>query len=589
VDELFWMGPRLVAATHGRGMFAIETGGGTSPGDSGASSAPAPWAGKDIGSVSHSGSTTYANGTFTLTGRGADVWGSADAFHFAYQTLAGDGVIVAHVASVQNVSAWTKAGLMIRGTLDADSVHASIFVTPGKGIALQYRAVTGGESSNVGAPGSAPQWIKLSRAGSVITASASPDGGAWVPVGHATLTLPGTAFVGLVIGSHDDTRTAAAAFDHVSIMPLPSSTAVPALWQAADVGAVGAKGSASEHGGVFAVKGAGADIWDAEDAFQYVYRELAGNGSIVARVASVQYVDAWTKAGVMVRQSLDPGSAHASLFVTPGKGIAFQRRTAHAGTSTNTSTPGAAPRWVKLTRAGQLVTAFTSVDGAAWMKIDQDTIAISGVVWAGLAVSSHAAGTPAAASFDMVSVSEASSLPASWLDLDIGSVGITGSAAYKSGTFTVSASGNDIWNTRDAFHFVYQTLADDGQITARVATIESGHRWTKAAVMIRQTTSAKSAFAMMTVSAAAGSAFQYRSASGALAASIAGSSAAVPQWIRIARAGDTLSGYQSSDGLSWKLVGTATIAMGQSVDIGLAVTSHDNTLACKASFDHVSR
>jgi hypothetical protein len=150
------------------------------------------------------------------------------------------------------------------------------------------------------------------------------------------------------------------------------------------------------------VKGAGGDIWGTADAFRYVYRQLPGDGSIVARVATVQYVRAWTKAGVMIRQSLDADSAQASMFVSAGNGLAFQRRLSRGASSVNTGVPGAAPKWVKLVRAGQVVTAYTSTDGVAWTQIGHDTLAISGAVWAGLAVTSHDPTTRATATFDHV-------------------------------------------------------------------------------------------------------------------------------------------------------------------------------------------
>jgi len=131
---------------------------------------------------------------------------------------------------------------------------------------------------------------------------------------------------------------------------------------------------------------------------------LAADGSIVARVATVQSVSAWTKAGVMVRQSLAAGGAHASIFVTPGKGIAFQRRAASGGTSVSTTIAGAPPAYLKLSRAGNVVTASTSADGAAWKIVGQQTLPTSGPVWVGFAVSSHDATQPATATFDRIIV-----------------------------------------------------------------------------------------------------------------------------------------------------------------------------------------
>jgi hypothetical protein len=103
------------------------------------------------------GAPVTPNGTFTLRGSGADIWGSADAFHFAYQPLTGDGSIVARVASLTHTHAWAKAGVMIRENLDADARHAMVVVTPSNGVAFQRRTSTGGSSAHTaGAPSPPP-------------------------------------------------------------------------------------------------------------------------------------------------------------------------------------------------------------------------------------------------------------------------------------------------------------------------------------------------------------------------------------------------------------------------------------------------
>src|SRR4051812_2872497 len=158
--------------------------------------------------------------------------------------------------------------------------------------------------------------------------------------------------------------------------PPPPPAGLPAGWSTADVGAVSVAGSASETTGTFTVAGSGADIWGSADAFRYAYQQLTGDTTIVARVATVQNVNVWTKAGVMIRQSIDANSPHASMFVTPGKGVAFQRRPTAAGTSLSTTTAGAAPEWVKVSLSGQTVTASVSSDGSAWTTIGQETIAV---------------------------------------------------------------------------------------------------------------------------------------------------------------------------------------------------------------------
>ncbi|UCF14659.1 MAG: LamG domain-containing protein, partial [Phycisphaerales bacterium] len=81
-------------------------------------------------------------GTFTMTGSGADIWGTSDEFHFAYKTLTGPGTIVARVNSIQNTHNWAKAGVMIRETLDADSKYSFALVSAASGVAAQGRTDT---------------------------------------------------------------------------------------------------------------------------------------------------------------------------------------------------------------------------------------------------------------------------------------------------------------------------------------------------------------------------------------------------------------------------------------------------------------
>ena len=81
---------------------------------------------------------------------------------------------------------------------------------------------------------------------------------------------------------------------------------VPLPWMTQDIGADGLWGSAGVTNGVFTVTGSGDDIWNSADAFRFVYVTNSGNCTIVARVVSVQNIDGWSKAGMMVRESLDP-------------------------------------------------------------------------------------------------------------------------------------------------------------------------------------------------------------------------------------------------------------------------------------------
>jgi regulation of enolase protein 1 (concanavalin A-like superfamily) len=209
--------------------------------------------------------------------------------------------------------------------------------------------------------------------------------------------------VGVAAHSHTTSALATATFDNVSVTA--ASTPLPAGWQSRDIGAVGVGGSAVESGGAFTVRGAGADVWGTTDAFHYAYRTLTGNGTIVARVASIEGTDAWTKVGVMIRATTAANSPHAFMLVSTGRGLAFQRRTATGGLSTHTTGgTGTAPRWVRLQRNGTLITAEMSVDGTSWTTVGSDTFSMPADVLVGLAATSHSTSAVATGRFDNVAV-----------------------------------------------------------------------------------------------------------------------------------------------------------------------------------------
>jgi PKD repeat protein len=364
---------------------------------------PSPWVDKDIGNVAIAGSAGYSNGTYTLQGSGADIWGTADGFNFAYQPLNGDGTIVARVANLTNTNSWAKAGVMIRESLDANSRHAMVVLTPNNGVAFQYRATVGGSSSNINVNGLAPYWVKLTRAGTTFTAYQSANGSTWTKVGSVTMNLSANTYVGLAVTSHNTAAIANATFDNVSLSVGGIGTgALPSPWLNTDVGTVALTGSAGYSNGTYTLKGAGADIWGTADGFNFAYQPLNGDGTIVARVANLTNTNSWAKAGVMIRESLDANSRHAMVVLTPNNGVAFQYRATVGGSSSNINVNGLAPYWVKLTRAGTTFTAYQSANGSTWTKVGSVTMSLAANTYVGLAVTSHNNTVLATASFDNV-------------------------------------------------------------------------------------------------------------------------------------------------------------------------------------------
>lgn len=181
-----------------------------------------------------------------------------------------------------------------------------------------------------------------------------------------------------------------------------------------------------ESAGMFTLSAAGTDIWGTADQFRYVFKRLTGDGSIIARVDSITNTHVWAKGGVMIRETLDPGSRHAMVVVTPGSGVAFQRRLATNDVSVGTTQAGiVAPGWVKLTRTDSTLTAQHSADGVTWTDVvgaagttTSDTVVMGGTIYIGLALTSHAAGTACTATFSEVQTT--GNVTGPWTQAEIG-------------------------------------------------------------------------------------------------------------------------------------------------------------------------
>jgi len=179
-----------------------------------------PWVSGDIGAVGAAGSASYNTGTFSVSGSGADIWGTVDEFRFVRQNASGDCSVTARIDTVQNTNVWAKAGVMIRNTLNADSMHAMVVVTPGSGVSFQRRTGTAGTSTSTTTAGiTAPRWVRITRTGSTFTGYHSADGATWTNMGSATITMNTGVYMGLAVTSHADPTICTAGVSQVQATP----------------------------------------------------------------------------------------------------------------------------------------------------------------------------------------------------------------------------------------------------------------------------------------------------------------------------------------------------------------------------------
>ncbi len=182
-------------------------------------------------------------------------------------------------------------------------------------------------------------------------------------------------------------------------------------------------GSFVQAGGTITMTGSGSDIWGNSDEFHFAYKTLTGPGTIVARVQSVDNTDPWAKAGVMIRETLDPDSKHAFGCVTPENGVASQGRIDTGSSSFNTAEGGiTAPHWVKLERSiSGVFTVSHSTNGSSWTQVSGASpanIQMASTVYIGLAVTSHNADATCEAVF--TDVTTTGNVTGQWANQDIG-------------------------------------------------------------------------------------------------------------------------------------------------------------------------
>ncbi len=224
---------------------------------------------------------------------------------------------------------------------------------------------------------------------------------------------------------------------------------LPSGWTGADIGGVTGQ-SSCESGGTYTIVAGGADIWGTSDQFRYTYQTLNGDGTITAKINSIQNTDPWAKSGVMIRESLAANSAHVDCHVTSGNGISFQLRATTGGTTTSTIASGlSAPYWVRVQRTGNSFSAFRSADGTTWTQVGTaTTVTMASSVFIGLAATSHLSGTLGTSTVSNVSISTAADTQAPTVPTGLSSSSVTATSFtlnWTASTDNVGVTGYDVF------------------------------------------------------------------------------------------------------------------------------------------------
>jgi len=209
--------------------------------------------------------------------------------------------------------------------------------------------------------------------------------------GAATVTITGTS------GSLTNTTTIT-----VSVVSAPLLT----VWLQQDIGQVGQPGSATYASGTFTLKGSGQHIFFNADSGHLVYQPLSGDGTIVARVVTLQGGGSYQEAGVLIRETLNTDSKNVYMAWGAGRPYLAWRSSTGGSTSAQIASNVSLPDWVKLVRSGSTFTGYVSSDGVNWVLVSSQTVSMNTNVYVALATSAEDNNTAlGTATLDNVSLS----------------------------------------------------------------------------------------------------------------------------------------------------------------------------------------
>jgi len=164
-------------------------------------------------------------GAIKISGSGANIWGNADAFHFAWKQVSGDIAISADNAFIgAGKNAHRKVVLMVRQSLEPGSPYADVAIHGDGLISLQYRSQPDQITRETRSILTGPASIRLERHGDqfnivVTKPGADPD----EPPNLSTVVMKDPVYVGVGISSHDAAVTESSIVSNIKLDATPRS------------------------------------------------------------------------------------------------------------------------------------------------------------------------------------------------------------------------------------------------------------------------------------------------------------------------------------------------------------------------------
>jgi regulation of enolase protein 1 (concanavalin A-like superfamily) len=385
----------------------------------------------DNGQLGAEGSASYdaATDMYTINGSGADVWNNTGSnFHFVYREWTGDFDLRADVTIGGGLETqdWVKSMLYCAEGLEGESNYITTRVRRDGQFSSQWRA--GGAGSDGSTPGDLrvsglnPARQRLVRIGNTFSTYYMNETGEWALIDSNEVELAETVLVGMGVCSHDLGELATGTFSKVAL-----GAPVDAMFDMSidiDSGNLGEAGSSAYDAAsdTYTLTGSGDDIWGSADNCQFLYKEISGDFVIEGTIkadAGTSTSD-WVKAGLMARENLDPGSAHADIIRRPDGLVNTQWRL-DAGADSDSAedalraTIADEDIQMKLVRSGDTFMGYykKASDADFTFQIEIDVI-MTDPILVGMAVTAHETGSVSSGQFIGVTISGGASAAENW-------------------------------------------------------------------------------------------------------------------------------------------------------------------------------
>ena len=386
----------------------------------GAAGTPAAPTSAIIGSMTKEGDTVYdaGSGTYLISASGLGYETYNDELRYAYRAATGDFRFAVRVHDFNPDASWARAGIMVRSSLATNARHASMVMNGVKKFETLIRSKDGAAlASKSGASFSSGGYLAAQKTGNTVTLSYSTNGASWTTLSTTTIDFGSSFLVGLTIGSQADGNLSGAVMEVVDTQNFEfggavgssSDTTAPAFTdfstQSSLIGSMNKAGAHTFNAqtGAYQISASGLGYETYSDELRYSYLKKSGDAEFIVRVNDFVPDASWARAGIMIRQSLDPKSKHASMVVN-GTGAAESiSRASNGGGIVSKSGPAFKKgSLLRLKKTGSTLELSYSANGTDWSLVNKLTISFTDAYYLGFTIGSQSDGKLSSAAFEVV-------------------------------------------------------------------------------------------------------------------------------------------------------------------------------------------